>query len=78
MDIILSFLAKPLDKHDTTLVHNTYPPMLGLVGALSPSNTIQPDIHPNIRLAGYSRAEYSARQIIIIIIIIIIIVQNVC
>ena len=25
MDIILLFLAKPLDKHATTLVHITYP-----------------------------------------------------
>ena len=28
MDIILLFLAKPLDKHGTTLVHITYPPLL--------------------------------------------------
>ena len=27
MDIILSFLAKPVDKHDITLVHITYPPL---------------------------------------------------
>ena len=27
MDIILLFLAKPLDKHGTTLVHITYPPL---------------------------------------------------
>ena len=30
MDIILLFLAKPLDKHGTTLVHITYPPLDGL------------------------------------------------
>ena len=28
MDIILLFLAKPLDKHGTTLVHITYPPLI--------------------------------------------------
>ena len=28
MDIILLFLAKPLDKHGTTLVHITYPPLV--------------------------------------------------
>ena len=28
MDIVLLFLAKPLHKHGTTLVHNTYPPLL--------------------------------------------------
>ena len=27
MDIILSFLAKPVDKHGITLVHITYPPL---------------------------------------------------
>ena len=27
MDIILLFLAKPLDKHGTKLVHITYPPL---------------------------------------------------
>ena len=27
IDIILSFLAKPLDKHGVTLVHITYPPL---------------------------------------------------
>ena len=27
MDIILSFLAKPLDKHGITPVHITYPPL---------------------------------------------------
>ena len=27
MDIILLFLAKPLEKHGTTLVHMTYPPL---------------------------------------------------
>ena len=27
MHIILLFLAKPLDKHGTTLVHTTYPPL---------------------------------------------------
>ena len=27
IDIILSFLAKPVDKHGTTLVHITYPPL---------------------------------------------------
>ena len=27
MDIILLFLAKPPDKHGTTLVHITYPPL---------------------------------------------------
>ena len=27
MDIILLFLAKPLDKHGTTLMHITYPPL---------------------------------------------------
>ena len=27
MDIILLFLAKPLDKHGTTLIHITYPPL---------------------------------------------------
>ena len=27
MDIILLFLAKPLDKHGTTLAHITYPPL---------------------------------------------------
>ena len=27
MDIILSFLAKPVDKHDITLVHIIYPPL---------------------------------------------------
>ena len=32
-------------------------------------NTIQPDIHSNIRPVGYSRTEYSARQTIIIIIV---------
>ena len=32
MDIILLLLAKPLDKHGTTLVHITYPP-LGTVKA---------------------------------------------
>ena len=31
MDIILSFLAKPVDKHGTTLVHITYPPLELLV-----------------------------------------------
>ena len=28
MDIILSFLAKPVDKHGITLVHITYPPLV--------------------------------------------------
>ena len=28
MDIILSFLSKPVDKHGITLVHITYPPLL--------------------------------------------------
>ena len=28
MDIILLFLAKPLDKHDITLVHITYPSLI--------------------------------------------------
>ena len=28
IDIILSFLAKPVDKHGTTLVHITYPPLI--------------------------------------------------
>ena len=28
IDIILSFLAKPVDKHGTTLVHITYPPLV--------------------------------------------------
>ena len=27
MDIILSFLTKPVDKHGITLVHITYPPL---------------------------------------------------
>ena len=27
MDIILSFLAKSVDKHSVTLVHITYPPL---------------------------------------------------
>ena len=27
MDIILSFLAKPVDKHGITLAHVTYPPL---------------------------------------------------
>ena len=27
MDIILSFLAKPVDKHGITLLHITYPPL---------------------------------------------------
>ena len=27
IDIILTFLAKPVDKHGTTLVHITYPPL---------------------------------------------------
>ena len=31
MDIILSFLAKPLDKHGITPVHVTYPPLDGLL-----------------------------------------------
>ena len=30
MDVILLFLAKPLDKHGTTLVHITYPPLKSL------------------------------------------------
>ena len=30
MDIILLFLAKPLDKHGTTIVHITYPPLSNL------------------------------------------------
>ena len=37
MDIILLFLAKPLDKHGTTLVHITYPPLD--VGAYNESET---------------------------------------
>ena len=37
-------------------------------GLPSSPNTIQPDIHPNIRPAGYSRTEYSAGQMIIIIV----------
>ena len=37
MDIILLFLAKPLDKYGTTLVHITYPPLLA---ALVKSNGI--------------------------------------
>ena len=43
MDIILLFLAKPLDKHGTTLVHITYPPLdTGKQNVLLPdeSNTI--------------------------------------
>ena len=28
MDIILSFLAKSVDKHSITLVHITYPPLV--------------------------------------------------
>ena len=32
MDIILLFLAKPLDKHGTTLVHITYPPLISSIG----------------------------------------------
>ena len=31
MDIILLILAKPLDKHSTTLVHITYPPLIGVL-----------------------------------------------
>ena len=31
VDIILLFLAKPLDKHDITLVHITYPPLVHLI-----------------------------------------------
>ena len=31
MDIVLLFLAKPLDKHGTTLVHSTYPPLKNVV-----------------------------------------------
>ena len=30
MDIILSFLAKPVDKHGITLVHITYPPLMNI------------------------------------------------
>ena len=30
MDIILLILAKPLDKHGTTLVHITYPPLISV------------------------------------------------
>ena len=30
MDTILLFLAKPLDKHGTTAVHVTYPPLSDL------------------------------------------------
>ena len=32
MDMILLFLAKPLDKHGTTLLQITYPSMIGSVG----------------------------------------------
>ena len=32
MDIILPFLAKPLDKHSITLVHITYLPLLAISG----------------------------------------------
>ena len=31
MDIILLILAKPLDKHGTTLVHITYPPLVSMI-----------------------------------------------
>ena len=31
MDIILLILEKPLDKHGTTLVHITYPPLLSVL-----------------------------------------------
>ena len=31
MDIILLILAKPLDKHGTTLVHITYPPLISVL-----------------------------------------------
>ena len=30
MDIIVLILAKPLDKHGTTLVHITYPPLISV------------------------------------------------
>ena len=30
MDIILLFLAKPVDKHGITAVHITYPPLVSL------------------------------------------------
>ena len=31
MDIILLILAKSLDKHGTTLVHMTYPPLISVL-----------------------------------------------
>ena len=31
MDIILLILAKPLDKHGTTPVHITYPPLISVL-----------------------------------------------
>ena len=31
MDIILLILAKPLDKHATTFVHITYPPLISVL-----------------------------------------------
>ena len=31
MDIILLILAKPLDRHGTTLVHITYPPLISVL-----------------------------------------------
>ena len=31
MDITLLILAKPLDKHSTTLVHITYPPLINVL-----------------------------------------------
>ena len=31
MDIILSILLKPLDKHGTTLVHITYLPLISVL-----------------------------------------------
>ena len=37
MDIISSFLAKPVDKHCITLVHITYPPLMDEADRLTQS-----------------------------------------
>ena len=48
MDIILLVLAKPLDKHGTTLVHITYPPLEALT---IPENNVHTyekyDVYPS-------------------------------
>ena len=67
MDIILSFLAKPVDKHGITLVHITYPPLVAEVVNRSlkadcTDFTIRPIIVNPISVSCDSRMFYLLRE----------------